>query len=1347
MLDRSRVACFEPLEPRLLLAGDGLLAQYFHDRNFVDSAFERVDAVIDYVFDEGSPDASIANDNFSIRWSGQIEAQFTETYTIRSRTDDGVRVWVDDVLVIDEWYDRPPTDHTATVDLVAGERVNFRVEYYENGGGAQAQLFWSSASQPEQIIPQVALYSGPDTPEPPTPGTGDGLLGQYYGDRFFNTQVLERVDSTINFDYESGSPDPLIANDNFGVRWSGQLEALYSETYTLRTMTDDGVRLYIDGQLVIDDFTDHPAQSATAQVALVAGQRVDIVMEYYENGGGASAQLFWSSPSQIEQIIPQSALYSSDVAPPNRAPIAADDAYNVTENSPGNGMNVLANDTDADGDPLRIVAVATPAHGSIIFTDTLVSYTPTAGYVGADAFTYTISDGNGGASTAQVTINVTEEPPVGSGDGLLGTYFSDRFFGTQVFERIDPTIDFLFDDGSPDPRIANDNFGIRWSGQLEALYSETYTLRTLTDDGVRLYIDGELVIDDYIEHPATSATAQVAMTAGQRVDIAIEYFENGGGASAQLFWSSDSQPEQIIPRDVLYSSNEPQPNTDPVANPDVLTLFQDTGAASVAVLDNDTDADGDALTVTAVTQATHGSVSIDGAQISYTPQSGFSGSDSFTYTISDGRGGVSQAEVTVNVTAANHGVIQLSATQYTVNENAGTVTITVLRTGGTDGAVEADYTTVDGTATQAGPDADYVASSGTLFFADGQDSAQIVVTVLDDALGEGPEEFAISLDRVSGGVALGAPRTALINIADNDLAPMVGNGLLGEYYDNIDFSSLVLRRTDPMIGFDWEQGSPDPILGADTYSVHWTGQILAEFTEIYTFRTHSDDGIRLKINGETVIDEYFDHGPTSHTGTLAMVAGQKVDIDIVYYENTGQAVAQLYWSSPSQSEQLVPTSALFSDEPEPVEEPVTPVPLVGETVIEGLTEPSAIDFASDGTMFILEKSGVVRVFQNDQLLTTPFVDYSTPVNDVRDRGALGFAVHPDFPSVPYVYMLYTYDPPETQGQSGLAAPDNYGNRASRLTRFTADPATGYTTAVPGSDVTILGTNSTWENIVAPHDDSTGNFELPPSGYDENGEPIRDFIASDSQSHTIGSLDFGLDGSLYVSIGDGTSYGLVDPRTLRVQDIDSLSGKTLRIDPITGEGLSNNPFYNGDADANRSKVFSYGFRNPFRIAVDPASGDLFVGDVGWTRWEEINRSTGGENFGWPYFEGGDGVNRRTTGYRDLPEAQVFYDSLPDVEPPYWSKRHVDGAVAIVLGDFVTGNRYPGYENTLFFSDYGEPEIRAIMFRPDGTISNVVVASPPVGVVVEMTMGVTDGYMYYVDLVGGKIGRFIEDPASA
>ena len=354
---------------------------------------------------------------------------------------------------------------------------------------------------------------------------------------------------------------------------------------------------------------------------------------------------------------------------------------------------------------------------------------------------------------------------------------------------------------------------------------------------------------------------------------------------------------------------------------------------------------------------------------------------------------------------------------------------------------------------------------------------------------------------------------------------------------------------------------------------------------------------------------------------------------------------------------------------------------------------------------------------------------------------MDIAVHPDFfNGSPYVYALYTYDPPEVLQNTGLAGEDGNGNRAARLTRITADPNTNFTTAIPGSEVVILGTNSTWDNFNA-FANSTFDFDEPPAGILADGTNLQDFLAADSESHTIGSVEFGPDGALYVSNGDGTSYNQVDPRTVRVQDIDNLSGKILRIDPITGDGLADNPFYNGDPDANRSKVYQLGLRNPFRMTIDPRNGDVYVGDVGWTQWEEINSAGAGANFGWPYYEGGSGNNLRTGGYRDLPEALNFYNSDRPVTSSILGLNHsTDGINAIVLGDIYTGDAFPEqYRGDLFFNDLGQGIVYHVSFDANGNVVSFDTFTTGAEIVVQIVEA-PDGSLYYVDLDDGIIGRW-------
>jgi hypothetical protein len=146
----------------------------------------------------------------------------------------------------------------------------------------------------------------------PAPGeTGSGLTGEYYsGAASFANLVFTRTDATVNFNWGSGSPGPGIGINDFTVRWSGQVLAPVTGNYTFSTVSDDGVRLWVNGQRVINNWTDHSTTTNNAApIALVAGTKYAITMEYYERGGGAIARLLWTHPGQSQIVIPQSRLF------------------------------------------------------------------------------------------------------------------------------------------------------------------------------------------------------------------------------------------------------------------------------------------------------------------------------------------------------------------------------------------------------------------------------------------------------------------------------------------------------------------------------------------------------------------------------------------------------------------------------------------------------------------------------------------------------------------------------------------------------------------------------------------------------------------------------------------------------------------------------------------------------------------------------------------------------------------------------------------------------------------------------------------------------------------------------
>jgi hypothetical protein len=138
-----------------------------------------------------------------------------------------------------------------------------------------------------------------------------------------------------------------------------------------------------------------------------------------------------------------------------------------------------------------------------------------------------------------------------------------------------------------------------------------------------------------------------------------------------------------------------------------------------------------------------------------------------------------------------------------------------------------------------------------------------------------------------------------------------GTGLKGEYYNNIDFTGTKKTRTDATVDFNWGNGAPIAGIQGDTFSVRWTGEVEAQFTQTYTFYTVTDDGVRLWVNGQQLIEDWNNHAATENSGTITLTAGQRYTIQMDYYENTGAAVAQLLWSSPSQTKQVIPQTQLY----------------------------------------------------------------------------------------------------------------------------------------------------------------------------------------------------------------------------------------------------------------------------------------------------------------------------------------------------------------------------------------------------------------------------------------------------
>lgn len=259
-----------PITPATPVISEWRGEYYTNDALLYPPLFVRNDAAIDFSWGQNSPDAGIPNDKFSIRWTRSLA--FAEgNYRFSATSDDGVRIWVDGDLIIDRWSDTSPVTYRAERRLSGGNHA-IRVEYYENTQNATIRFWW-------ERIDTVPSY--PD------------WRGEYWSNRNLEGDPsLVRNDEEIDFNWGSGAPDSRLPSDNFSARWTQTID--FDEgLYRFFARADDGIRLYVDGELILDEW-----QDGLADIEYTVDRQLDnddhrVQVEYYERSGGALVELSW----------------------------------------------------------------------------------------------------------------------------------------------------------------------------------------------------------------------------------------------------------------------------------------------------------------------------------------------------------------------------------------------------------------------------------------------------------------------------------------------------------------------------------------------------------------------------------------------------------------------------------------------------------------------------------------------------------------------------------------------------------------------------------------------------------------------------------------------------------------------------------------------------------------------------------------------------------------------------------------------------------------------------------------------------------------------------------------------
>ena len=505
----------------------------------------RQDPLIDFNWDQGSPDPSVNDNNFSARWT-KTQVFGAGRYKFTTVTDDGVRLYIDNIRVIDQWQGQSSTEWSYTADLGEGKRT-IRMEYFDFGGSAVATLRWEATVDQPADTWHAEYWNMTGLPVIPA----------------VSAQV-EREELAIDHDWGDGSPAPGVINTNlFLARWTRTLHVSPGE-YQFTATADDGVRLYVDGVRVMDQWIDQGATATRRRSRWTADRTPSSWV--LRGGGGALARLtypkvadlpdpqgwlaeYWNTPDVAfgaAQVIPTrpadlvrtEPLLENDWDSGSPAPSITDNFFMARWTRTDVLSAGIYRFTGAADDGIRIYVDNVPVvdmwqpQNAAFSVDKAILAGPHA--IRVEYFE------NGGGARAIVNYQRISDV-VAPDQGFAAEYFANRdLAGNPALTRVDPSIDFNWGTGSPDNGIPSDNFSVRWTKSVQ-FAAGAYTFTTTTDDGVRLIIDGVNVIDKWVIGGQAANSATRTLTGGAH-QIVMEYFKSGGSASAALTYAPASEP-------------------------------------------------------------------------------------------------------------------------------------------------------------------------------------------------------------------------------------------------------------------------------------------------------------------------------------------------------------------------------------------------------------------------------------------------------------------------------------------------------------------------------------------------------------------------------------------------------------------------------------------------------------------------------------------------------------------------------------------------------------------------------------------------------------------------------------
>ena len=495
----------------------------------------RNEDTIDHDWGEGSPGPGIGVDHFAARYTRTL-AFAPGNYDFAVTADDGVRLYVDGVKVIDKWVDEAPTTYHVTLPMDGGLH-NIVMEYYEATVGATAKLNWSLVGDPAQDGTYHAEYWN----VPDAVGVPETVPNR--------PADLVREDHSVDFNWGEGSPDQSIEPDKFMARWSKTV-TLSAGVYRFTAGHDDAIRVYLDGNPIINHWSTGNTDD-TVDKAIPSGDHT-ILIEYFESGGDARAEFDYERLGDYKTADGGWAaqFYAGRDLAGDPVLTRSDDAIDFDWGGGAPGIGVGADNFSARWtksvnitDDGSYKFTATSDDGVRVYVDgdlAIDQWTPHG------ATTYTaarqLSAGphqivveyfeGGGDAVAKFSYEKTDDPPPPPPDPFTGQYFDNTTLsGDPVLTRLDNSVDFDWGEGAPNPALPADRFSARWT-RTKSYAAGSYHFSVTGDDGIRLFIDGHEVVDGWDFHSPTTYTADVPLTEGEHTMV-VEYFEWTGGAVAK----------------------------------------------------------------------------------------------------------------------------------------------------------------------------------------------------------------------------------------------------------------------------------------------------------------------------------------------------------------------------------------------------------------------------------------------------------------------------------------------------------------------------------------------------------------------------------------------------------------------------------------------------------------------------------------------------------------------------------------------------------------------------------------------------------------------------------------------